>query len=67
MRKGQGRDQVCPKKSLIFLHHPVMLMKEKKKVRFARVECLLGMYMMVCLPSAPVLRRGTHKKGNSGI
>lgn len=40
-----------------------MLMKEKTKVRFAQVKCLLGMYMKIGLASALVLRRGTHKKG----
>lgn len=38
-------------------------MKEKTKVRFAQVKCLLGMYMKIGLASALVLRRGTHKKG----
>lgn len=55
--EGTGTQEVT-----LFLHHPVMLMKEKKKVRFASVECLPSTYMKVCLPSAPVLRRGTCKK-----
>lgn len=63
MKKGEEGEQVYPKKSLVFLHLRIMLMEEKKKVRFARVKCLVGMYMRIGLASALVLRRGTHKKG----